>query len=140
MDALGRFVDAQCGVYDPALAELRAGVKRGHWMWFVFPQITGLGRSDMARRYAIADAVEARAYLAHPLLGPRLEACAKALLDWRGRKGASQILGPIDAMKLRSAMTLFEAAGGGPQFGAVLDAFFGGERDDATLAILRAPD
>jgi uncharacterized protein (DUF1810 family) len=133
---LERFVAAQDGVYPQALAELRGGRKHGHWMWFVFPQLAGLGRSATARFYAIASAAEARAYLAHPLLGPRLAECARALLAHRARR-AEAILGPIDAMKLRSSMTLFEAVAGDPApFAAVLDAFFGGERDAATLGLL----
>jgi len=134
---LDRFVEAQDGVYAQALAELEAGRKESHWMWFVFPQIAGLGHSPMARFYAIASAAEARAYLAHPLLGSRLCACAAALLAHRARS-AEAILGPVDAMKLKSSMTLFEAVAGEPApFAAVLDAFFGGGRDAATLKLLR---
>ncbi len=133
--SLDRFVAAQEGSYPAALAELRAGAKRSHWMWFVFPQIAGLGRSDTARFYAIADADEARAYRAHPLLGPRLLECAAALLAHRGRS-ADEMLGGIDAIKLRSSMTLFDAAAPDPLFAAVLDAFFGGTRDPATLRLL----
>lgn len=134
--SLDRFVEAQQRVYAGALAELRAGTKRRHWMWFVFPQIAGLGRSETARFYAIADLAEARAYLAHPLLGPRLVECTGAMLDWAGRRSAEAMLGPVDAMKLKSSMTLFEAAGGGECFARALYAFFGGERDAQTLAIL----
>ncbi|MHA6721535.1 DUF1810 domain-containing protein [Sphingomonas sp. RS2018] len=135
-DPLDRFVTAQAGgVHDTALAELRAGRKRTHWMWFIFPQIAGLGHSDTARHYAIADLAEAQAYLAHPVLGPRLIAAAEALLQHRTTP-ADTILGPIDATKLRSSATLFEAAGGAPVFGNVLDAFYAGERDGATLALL----
>ena len=129
-----RFVAAQADVYETALAELRAGEKRSHWMWFVFPQIAGLGHSAMARHYAIADLAEARAYLAHPVLGGRLTACAEAALGWAGRRSAEAMLGGIDAVKLRSSATLFEAAGGGAVFAGVLDAFFSGERDASTLA------
>src|SRR5690606_36748191 len=103
---LQRFVDAQQSIYPQALAELRAGYKQSHWMWFVFPQIAGLGHSSMAQRYAIADLHEAQAYLQHPLLGPRLEECAQALLQHPDRT-ARQILGSPDDMKLRSSMTLF---------------------------------
>lgn len=136
MTDLTRFLDAQRDVYDTALAELRAGTKRSHWMWFVFPQIAGLGQSPTARFYAIRDMQEARAYLAHPLLGGRLAACVAAMLDWSGRRSAETILGGIDAVKLRSSLTLFEAAGGGASFGACLEAFYEGERDPATLALL----
>jgi uncharacterized protein (DUF1810 family) len=130
---LDRFVEAQAGVWPDALAELKAGRKTGHWMWFVFPQITGLGRSETARFYAIADAAEARAFLAHPVLGERLREAAGALLAHRGRS-AEAVLGGIDAVKLRSSMTMFEAvAPGEPVFGAVLDGFFAGQRDSETL-------
>ena len=101
---LERFVAAQEGVYDRALEELREGRKRSHWMWFVFPQIAGLGRSETARRYAIRDRGEAAAYLAHPVLGPRLVGAARAMLAHRGR-APEAILGPVDAMKLRSSAT-----------------------------------
>lgn len=136
MDSLERFVAAQEQIYPRALAELRAGEKRSHWMWFVFPQIAGLGHSAMAQRYAIADRSEAEAYLAHPLLGPRLDDCTDALLGWAGQKTAEAILGPVDALKLCSSMTLFEAAGGAPRFARTLDAFCAGQRDPQTLARL----
>jgi len=132
---LRRFVDAQDagGTYDQALAELRAGRKRGHWMWFVFPQIAGLGRSPTAQRFAVSRLDEARAYLTHPVLGPRLVEAARALLDQPSRDAVA-VLGPIDAQKLRSSMTLFaRAAPEEPVFGRVLDEFFGGELDEATL-------
>lgn len=133
MAALDRFVEAQAGVWAQALAELKAGRKTSHWMWFVFPQIAGLGRSETARFYAIADVAEARAYLAHPLLGARLRETAAALLAHRGRS-AEAMLGGIDAVKLRSSMTLFEAvAPEEPVFAAVLDAFFSGQRDPETV-------
>lgn len=133
MAALDRFVDAQAGVWAQVLAELKAGRKTSHWMWFVFPQIAGLGRSETARFYAIADVAEARAYLAHPLLGARLREAAEALLAHRGRS-AEAMLGGIDAIKLRSSMTLFEAvAPDEPVFAAVLDAFFSGQRDPETV-------
>jgi uncharacterized protein (DUF1810 family) len=126
-------VDAQDGVYDRALEELRAGRKTSHWMWFVFPQIAGLGRSPMAERYAIRDLDEARAYLEHDTLGPRLRETAAALIAHRGTPAAA-ILGGIDAMKLRSSMTLFaRAAPDEPVFREVLDAFYGGDPDPATL-------
>lgn len=140
MQSLERFVQAQQGVHPQALRELRAGAKRSHWMWFVFPQIAGLGRSAMAQRYAIADLGEARAYLAHPLLGPRLAECTDALLGWAGQRVAADILGSIDSLKFCSSMTLFEAAGGDARFGRALDAFYGGERDQRTLSILVAMD
>ncbi|MEN2787838.1 DUF1810 domain-containing protein [Sphingomonas qilianensis] len=138
--SLDRFIDAQRDVYDDALAELRAGQKRNHWMWFVFPQIAGLGLSSTAQYYAIADLAEARAYLAHPLLGARLSACVDAMLGHAGRS-AEAILGGIDAVKLRSSCTLFEAAGleaggGDGRFGQCLDAFYAGERDAATLRLI----
>jgi len=133
---LDRFVAAQEAVYAQALAELKRGRKQTHWMWFVFPQLAGLGRSETARFYGIASAAEARAYLVHPLLGPRLRECAEALLA-RDERRAEAILGPVDAMKLKSSMTLFEAvAEDRAPFEAVLDAFFAGERDAATLALI----
>jgi uncharacterized protein (DUF1810 family) len=135
MSDLERFVAAQDagGTYDQALAELRAGRKTSHWMWFVFPQIAGLGRSGMAQRYAIASLDEARAYLAHPVLGPRLRESAAALLDHSGTN-AEAILGAIDAMKLRSSMTLFaRAAPDEPVFADVLERYFGGVADEETL-------
>jgi uncharacterized protein (DUF1810 family) len=136
MTRLDRFVAAQDDRYTEALAELKAGAKSGHWMWFIFPQIAGLGQSETARYYALADLAEARDYLAHPLLGRRLEECAETMLGWAGRRNAQVILGTIDAAKLRSSMTLFEAAGGAEVFTTVLDAFYGGEGDAATLRIL----
>jgi len=129
--SLDRFRQAQEGVWEEALAELRRGAKRGHWMWFVFPQVAGLGRSETARLYAIRDLDEARAYLADPVLGPRLVEACRAILAAPG--SAEAILGPVDAVKLRSSATLFEAAGGGDPFAAVLDRFHGGERDGETL-------
>jgi uncharacterized protein (DUF1810 family) len=131
---LERFVRAQDEhqTYTHAVAELRAGRKTGHWMWFVFPQIAGLGRSATAQAYAIADLAEARAYLAHPVLGPRLVECAEIMAGQQDRT-AEQILGGIDAMKLRSSMTLFAAADPEqPVFRAVLDQFFPGD-DPETL-------
>ena len=132
---LERFTEAQDagGTYDRALAELRAGRKTGHWMWFVFPQIAGLGRSPTAREYAIASLDEARAYLADPVLGPRLRECARILAGLE-ESDADLVLGGVDAMKLRSSMTLFgRAAPDEPVFAEVLDRFFGGEPDPATL-------
>jgi uncharacterized protein (DUF1810 family) len=133
---LERFVAAQRDVHETALGELRAGRKKSHWMWFVFPQLAGLGHSETARFYGVGGAAEARAYLAHPLLGPRLRECAEALLAHEGERPEA-IMGTIDAIKLRSSMTLFEAVAADPApFDAVLEAFFGGERDAATLYIL----
>jgi uncharacterized protein (DUF1810 family) len=129
---LQRFVEAQEGVYEAALAELRAGGKRSHWMWFVFPQIAGLGRSPMAQRFAIGSLAEARAYLEHPVLGPRLRECAAALTALPGSDPAA-VMGGIDAMKLRSSMTLFARADPGePVFRDVLAQYFGGEEDPET--------
>ncbi len=131
---LQRFEVAQDrdGTYAAALAELRAGRKTSHWMWFVFPQIAGLGRSPAARHYAIASLAEARAYLEHPALGPRLRECTDVLLD-RPAASAEQLLGATDAMKLRSSMTLFaRAAPQDERFRRVLDAYFGGLADEAT--------
>ncbi|MGY1690414.1 DUF1810 domain-containing protein [Geodermatophilus sp. SYSU D01105] len=134
---LDRFVQAQAGgTYEQALAELRAGAKRSHWMWFVFPQVAGLGRSPAAQHYAISGLPEAQAYLDHPVLGPRLVECAQALLDL-GTTDAVRVLGPVDALKLRSSMTLFARAE--PEaavFGEVLERFFGGQPDEATLTRL----
>ena len=126
------FVAAQDPVWPAVLDELRAGRKTSHWMWFVFPQIAGLGRSPMARRYALADADEARAYAAHPVLGPRLRECCELLLTHTGLT-AFDIFGGIDAMKLRSSMTLFARATGEPLFQQVLDRYFYGDPDPATL-------
>lgn len=136
MADLSRFHVAQDGIWQTALDELRAGAKRSHWMWFIFPQLRGLGRSPTALRYGIADLAEARAYLADPLLSRRLTDCALAVLDHPDRR-AEAIMGPVDALKLRSSATLFEAAGGGPEFAALLDTFYGGERCERTLEILR---
>jgi uncharacterized protein (DUF1810 family) len=125
---LERFVQAQDEhqTYQQAVAELRRGRKTSHWMWFVFPQIAGLGRSPMAHAYAIADLAEARAYLAHPVLGPRLVECAQIVASLQGST-AEQIFGGIDAMKLRSSMTLFARADPEqPVFAAVLDQYFDG--------------
>ena len=130
---LRRFVAAQDGVYGDVVAELRAGRKRSHWMWFVFPQIAGLGSSAMAKRYAIASRAEAEAYLAHPVLGERLRACTDLVLAVPGRD-ITAILGSPDDVKFRSSMTLFgRAAPGEARFGAALDRYFGGEPDGATL-------
>ena len=135
---LERFVQAQDagGTFQRAVAELRAGRKVTHWMWFVFPQVEGLGLSAMSQRYAISGLAEARAYLQHPVLGTRLVDCATVLAATDG-KSAAEILGAVDAMKLRSSMTLFAAAAPDqPAFSAVLTKYFGGAPDEATLARL----
>ena len=133
---LKRFVEAQAGIYHGVLDELRHGHKTGHWMWFVFPQIAGLGRSEVSRFYAIGSLDEARAYLADPVLGPRLRECADVLVNLSDARDPEAIFGPIDAVKLRSSMTLFElAAPHEPAFSRVLDRFFGSERDPATLRL-----
>jgi uncharacterized protein (DUF1810 family) len=135
---LERFVQAQDagGTFQRAVAELRAGRKVSHWMWFVFPQVEGLGLSAMSQRYAISGLAEARAYLQHPVLGTRLVDCATVLAATDG-KSAAEILGAVDAMKLRSSMTLFAAAAPDqPAFSAVLTKYFGGAPDEATLARL----
>ena len=136
-EGLERFVAAQAPVYEAALAELRQGRKRTHWMWFVFPQLRGLGASAMSRRYGLESLEEAAAYLAHPILGPRLRECTEAVNDLAGRS-AEAIFGPVDAMKLRSSMTLFELAGGGAPFRRCLDSYFGGAADPRTIELLAA--
>jgi len=130
---LGRFVEAQAGSYATALREIRAGAKRSHWMWYIFPQIAGLGHSATAQHYAIGSLKEAQAYLAHPVLGPRLMECVAALDALEGTT-AERVFGSVDAMKLRSSLTLFEAAGG--HFGGTITRWFG-ERDARTLALLK---
>ena len=133
---LDRFVVAQDrgGTYDRAVAELRAGRKQSHWMWFVFPQLAGLGSSPMAQEFAIGSLAEARAYLAHPVLGPRLAECARILNAAADGTTATEIFGYVDAMKLRSSMTLFAAAAPDEQaFADVLSRFFDGQPDEATL-------
>jgi uncharacterized protein (DUF1810 family) len=134
---LSRFVAAQdaSGMYERALAELRSGRKTGHWMWFVFPQVAGPGHSPVAQHYAIASLGEARAYLAHPILGPRLRECAAVVAELP--RGAEPIFGSIDAMKLRSSMTLFlRAAPDERVFQQVLDRHFGSAADTMTDQIL----
>src|SRR5438067_4309840 len=120
---LQRFIDAQHGVFEIALAELRAGSKQSHWMWFIFPQLAGLGRSPTARFYAIAGVDEARAYLEHPRLGRRLRESVDALMRWAGKRSAERILGPIDATKLRSSLTLFDRVAPNDVFAGALAAF-----------------
>lgn len=135
MPDLTRFVTAQQGTYDTALAELRAGRKQTHWMWFIFPQIAGLGRSETARFYAIADRAEAKAYLTHRVLGARLVEATQAILSWAGRRSAESILGPVDALKFHSSMTLFDAvAAPGAPFASAIGRFYAGVRDPATVA------
>ena len=133
---LERFVEAQSRVMDSVKAELRSGYKRGHWMWFVFPQIKGLGSSETARFYAIGSREEAAAYLKHPVLGPRLLDCTRLVLRAQGRT-AEQIFGEVDAMKFRSSMTLFgEASLREAVFREALDKYFEGEADSLTLELL----
>lgn len=133
---LDRFAEAQAGTYAAALAELRAGTKTSHWMWFVFPQIAGLGRSPTARFYAISSLDEARAYLAHPILGQRLRECVAAV-QALPFTDAVRLFGHVDAAKFRSSLTLFVEAGGGKAFEDALTRWSGGP-DEATLDILRA--
>lgn len=135
MTGLQRFVDAQEEIYATALAELKAGDKRTHWIWFVFPQISGLGFSANAQFYGIASLEEARDYLAHPVLGPRLRECTQAVLDVTG-KSLEAILGGVDAQKFRSSMTLFLRASGEPIFRQALDRYCGGMEDEKTLALI----
>jgi uncharacterized protein (DUF1810 family) len=136
MEGLERFTAAQNPIWDRVVAELTEGAKRSHWMWFVFPQIEGLGQSPMSYRYAIASLDEARAYLAHPVLGPRLREAVTLMLAHEGRTPAS-ILGGIDAVKLRSSLTLFAMADPDePLFQRALDAFYGGVQDARTIALL----
>ena len=133
---LERFVEAQDGVHTRALTELRAGRKTSHWMWFVLPQVAGLGSSPMSQHYAIGSLGEARAYLEHPVLGPRLVECARAVASHPDRT-AREIMGSPDDAKLRSSMTLFAlAADSEPVFQQVLDTFFAGERDPRTVDLL----
>lgn len=133
---LERFVAAQASVYPTALAELEAGAKRSHWMWFVFPQLAGLGQSATARLYGISGLAEARAYLDHPVLGPRLLACVAAVMRVQGRS-AHQIFGAPDDLKFRSSLTLFGRASPAPEpFQAALDRYCEGEPDPRTLALL----
>ena len=133
---LERFITAQAPVYEAALAELRSGRKRTHWMWFIFPQLAGLGRSAMAQKFAIASLDEARAYLAHPLLGARLRECCSAVAALNGLS-ANQIFSEPDDMKFRSSMTLFaRAAPDEPLFTQCLEKYFGGVPDGATTALV----
>lgn len=134
--SLERFVEAQAPVYARALAELKAGRKQSHWMWFIFPQIAGLGHSALAQMYAIQDLAEARAYLAHPVLGARLRECTQAVLHIHGKTG-HMIFGSPDDLKFRSSMTLFDLASASGIFGAALDKYFDGQKDQLTLQKLR---
>jgi uncharacterized protein (DUF1810 family) len=134
---LRRFVEAQDPVYDTAVEELRNGAKRSHWIWFVFPQLQGLGHSPTAIRYGISSLDEARAYLAHDVLGPRLRECAQLVAAIDGRS-VEDIFGWPDNLKVRSSMTLFaRATNDNADFRAVLDKFYGGEEDPVTLELLR---
>jgi uncharacterized protein (DUF1810 family) len=134
---LDRFIAAQEELFETALRELRRGRKQSHWMWFIFPQIAGLGSSAMAQRYAIRSLKEAKAYLEHPILSPRLLQCAKALLDLNG-KSASEIMGYPDDLKLRSSMTLFAkvACQREETFQRVLNKYYSGEADEQTLKLV----
>lgn len=132
---LQRFVDAQRGVFETALAEVKAGRKLSHWMWFVYPQLAGLGHSATAQYFAISSRDEAKAYLDHVELGPRLRQAVDALRAWTGQRSAEAIFGPVDALKLRSCLTLFDAVEPGGVFLEMLRAFYG-EADDRTLALL----
>jgi len=138
-DSLDRFVEAQDPVFDQVCVELRAGRKRSHWMWFIFPQIAGLGLSAMSRKYAIADRAEAVAYLQHPVLGPRLIECTR-LVQAVEQRALEDIFGAIDAVKFRSCMTLFaQLPGADPVFRVALLKYCNGKDDPATLEILRGP-
>ena len=136
--SLQRFIDAQAnGVYDAALAELRQGRKRSHWMWFIFPQLRGLGFSARAQHYGLAGIEEAQAYLAHPVLAEHLMAVCGALRDWP-HLGAEAVFGPVDALKLRSCLTLFAAVPGAPPlFSVLLAAYFDGEPCPDTMAAIK---
>lgn len=135
---LDRFVGAQASTYQRVVTEIRSGRKQSHWMWFVFPQMQGLGYSATARRYGITGLPEARAYLAHPVLGARLRQCAELLERLDAGESAADIFGSTDAMKLRSSLTLFaQAAGRESIFERLLDKYFAGERDHLTLAVLQ---
>ena len=137
--SLQRFLDAQQDVYPAALAELRAGTKRSHWMWFVFPQLAGLGRSATARHFAIRDLAEARAYLAEPTLRARLVEASRAVGEWAGKRSLEAIFGEIDALKFVSSLTLFEQVASAADrgvFAGALDGLAAGRRDAGTLGLL----
>lgn len=133
---LGRFVQAQEGVYPVALAELRRGCKRSHWMWYIFPQLKQLGHSYNAKYYGIADLDEARAYLAHPLLGQRLREASEALKSL-STSDAREVMGPVDALKLRSSMTLFDLVATSDVFARVIAKYYHGLTDHRTIDILK---
>jgi len=137
---LQRFVDAQEGIFDTALAELKAGSKQSHWMWFIFPQLADLGRSPTAKYFGISALDEARAYLAHRLLGQHLHQSVEALLPWAGKRSPEQILGPVDTLKLRSSLTLFDRVAPASVFASALKAFFDSKPDRSTLALLGDKD
>lgn len=132
---LDRFLTAQERSYDTALSEIKSGRKRSHWMWYIFPQIAGLGMSSTAQYYSIADIEEAREYIAHPVLGARLIEISRALLTL-GSSDATAVMGYPDDLKLRSSMTLFAQVSGDPVFSAVIDKFYGGSPDTRTMRIL----
>ena len=137
--SLQRFLDVQQDVYPTALAELRAGTKRSHWMWFVFPQLAGLGRSATARHFAIRDLAEARAYLAEPTLRARLVEASRAVGEWAGKRSLEAIFGEIDALKFVSSLTLFEQVASAADrgvFAGALDGLAAGRRDAGTLGLL----
>ena len=134
---LQRFIEAQESSFEIALAEIRAGSKHSHWMWFIFPQLADLGRSSAAKFYGLGSIEEASAYLDHSVLGTRLRQCVDALLPWAGKRSAEQIFGAIDSMKLRSSLTLFDQVAPHGTFAEALLNFFGGARDELTLALLR---
>lgn len=136
---LRRFINAQETVFETVLAELKAGSKQSHWMWYVFPQLAGLGQSPTAKFYGIESLDEARSYLLDDILGRRLKQCVRALLVFTNRRSAEQILGPVDAMKLKSCLTLFDIVEPGGLFASALTSFFAGKRDERTLALLNAP-
>jgi uncharacterized protein (DUF1810 family) len=133
---LQRFLIQHVDIFDHALAEIRAGEKRTHWMWFIFPQLRGLGHSHAAQYYGIGSLDEARAYLGHPDLGRNLRQITQAMVLWSGRRSAEQILGSVDALKLRSSMTLFDVIEPNDLFAEALDSFYAGEADAPTLALL----
>ena len=137
-ESLERFVEAQASVYATALAEIRRGTKSSHWMWFIFPQLAGLGRSAVAQFFGIRSLDEAEAYLAHSVLGPRYVECVEALQDLSVRDPVA-VFGDVDAMKLRSSLTLFEVAKPLPLFAAAIDCWFVRERDAATRHLLGLP-
>lgn len=134
---LQRYIEAQCHAYAAALGELRRGRKTSHWMWFIFPQLRGLGSSAMVRKYEIASLGEARAYLAHPLLGSRLRECLTILQDLP-HADPQQVFGHVDALKLRSCLTLFLRADGGELFEGALERWFAGQADDRTNSLLES--